>query len=106
MKKITPDPPTNTVDKNVEQYMPLTSNDYNIPALLVDTQAPLDALHEAAAHRIRAATQLLENIASHDNLQSNPALLQDFAQLCVIPLRDGCDLLDVLGRRLQEQLLG
>ena len=55
--------------------MPLTSNDYNIPALLVDTQAPLDALHEAAAHRIRAATQLLENIASHDNLQSNPALL-------------------------------
>ncbi|POA59108.1 hypothetical protein C1889_01850 [Pseudomonas sp. FW507-12TSA] len=86
------------------RFMPLTSNDYDIPALLVDTQAPLDALHEAAIHRIRAATQLLESIASQDHLGGNPQLLQDFAQLCVIPLRDGCDLLDVLGRRLLEQL--
>lgn len=85
--------------------MSLTSNDCNIPALLIDTQVPLDVLHEAAAHRIRAAAQLLENIASHGDLHNNPALLQDFAQLCVIPLRDGCDLLDVLGRRLQEKIL-
>jgi hypothetical protein len=88
-----------------QRYMSLTSNDCNIPALLIDTQVPLDVLHEAAAHRIRAATQLLENIASHDDLHNNPALLQDFAQLCIIPLRDGCDLLDVLGRRLQEKIL-
>lgn len=88
-----------------QRYMALTSNDCTIPALLVDTEAPLDVLHEAAAHRIRTVTQLLENLAAHDELHSNLALLQDFAQTCVIPLRDGCDLLDVIGRRLQEQIM-
>jgi len=105
MKKLTPDPPAIFDDTKPRRYMALTSNDCTIPALLIDTEAPLDVLHEAAAHRIRAAAQLLENLASDANLHGNPALLQDFAQLCVIPLRDGCDLLDVLGRRLQEQLL-
>lgn len=103
MKKFVPDPPVQPTSSR--RYMPLTSNDCTIPALLADTEAPLDVLHEAATHRIRAATQLLESIASIDDLQNHPALLQDFAQLCVIPLRDGCDLLDVLGRRLQHPLL-
>lgn len=106
MKKVVPDPPATTDDTPPRRYMALTSNDCSIPTLLIDTEAPLDVLHEAAAHRIRAVAQLLENIASDDNLLGNPALLQDFAQLCVIPLRDGCDLLDVLGRRLQAPLLG
>jgi hypothetical protein len=29
-------------------------------------------------------------------------VLQDFAQLLAIPLRDGCDLLDVIIRRLNS----
>ncbi|OLF51704.1 hypothetical protein [Pseudomonas chlororaphis] len=106
MKKLTPNPPTHLDDNASRRYMALTSNDCTIPSLLIDTEAPLDVLHEAAAHRIRAVAQLLENIAGDDQLLGNPALLQDFAQLCVIPLRDGCDLLDVLGRRLQAPLLG
>ncbi|SDV07908.1 hypothetical protein [Pseudomonas mucidolens] len=44
----------------MNRYMPLTGHDCTIPALLIDTQSPLDVLHAAAAHRIRAVTQLLE----------------------------------------------
>ncbi|WP_262383259.1 hypothetical protein [Pseudomonas gessardii] len=53
----------------MNRYMPLTGHDCTIPALLIDTQAPLDVLHDAAAHRIRAVTQLLENIAFRETLK-------------------------------------
>jgi len=68
----------------MNRYIPLTGHDCTVPALIIDTQAPLDVLHDAAVHRIRAVTQLLENLA----------------HLLAIPLRDGCDLLDVISRRL------
>ncbi len=45
------------------RYMPLTGHDSTIPALVIDTQAPLDVLYDAAAYRIRAVTQFLENLA-------------------------------------------
>ncbi|ELQ09210.1 hypothetical protein A986_23295 [Pseudomonas fluorescens BRIP34879] len=80
--------------------MPLTGHDCTVPALIIDTQAPLDALHDAAVYRIRAVTQLLENLAFRDQLSSDAVVLQDFAQLLAIPLRDGCDVLDVISRRL------
>lgn len=84
-----------------DRYMPITGPDCTIPTLLIDTQAPLDALHDAAVFRIRAVTQLLENLALRDGLSSDAVVLQDFALLWSIPLRDGCDLLDVIGRRLR-----
>ncbi|QJI32814.1 hypothetical protein HKK55_26370 [Pseudomonas sp. ADAK18] len=84
--------------------MPLTGHDCTIPALLIDTQAPLDVLHDAAAHRIRAVTQLLENIAFREEVSSDAVILHDFAHLLAIPLRDGCDLMDVIGRRLSSQI--
>lgn len=84
-----------------DRYMPITGPDCTIPTLLIDTQAPLDALHDAAVFRIRAVTQLLENLALRDGLSSDAVVLQDFALLLSIPLRDGCDLLDVIGRRLR-----
>ena len=87
----------------MNRYIPLTGNDCTIPALIIDTQAPLDVLHEAAAYRIRAVTQLLENIAFRDEISSDAVVLHDFAQLLAIPLRDGCDLMDVIGRRLTPQ---
>ncbi|WP_422394327.1 hypothetical protein [Pseudomonas poae] len=59
-----------------------------------------DVLHDAAVYRIRAVTQLLENLAFRDQLSSDAVVLQDFAQLLAIPLRDGCDVLDVISRRL------
>ncbi|MCQ6257541.1 hypothetical protein [Pseudomonas sp. Q11] len=58
----------------MNRYMPLTGVDCSPAALLIDTQAPLDVLH-------------------------------DFALLLAIPLRDGCDVLDVIGRRLQAQAM-
>ncbi|KMT54105.1 hypothetical protein [Pseudomonas fildesensis] len=85
------------------RYIPLTGNDCTIPALIIDTQAPLDVLHEAAAYRIRAVTQLLENLAFREEISSDAVVLHDFAQLLAIPLRDGCDLMDVIGRRLTPQ---
>jgi hypothetical protein len=33
-------------------------------------------------------------------------ILSDFALLCAIPLRDGCDVLDVVGRRLRGRASG
>jgi hypothetical protein len=80
--------------------MPLTGHDSTVPALLIDTHAPLDVLHDAAVYRIRAVTQLLENLAFREQFSSDAVVLQDFAQLLAIPLRDGCDLLDVISRRL------
>ncbi|MBT0627340.1 hypothetical protein KIH32_25840 [Pseudomonas fluorescens] len=82
--------------------MPLTGHDCTVPALLIDTCAPLDVLHDAAVYRIRAVTQLLENLAFREQLSSDAVVLQDFAQLLAIPLRDGCDLLDVIIRRLNS----
>jgi len=46
-------------------YMGLTSNADDHP-LYVDTSAPLHILLDAAAYRIRAATQFLENLAMRD----------------------------------------
>ena len=60
----------------MHRCQPITGIDCTPAALLIDTQAPLDVLHENAAQRIRTVTQLL-----------------------AITLRDGCDLLDI-GRRL------
>lgn len=87
----------------MNRYMPLTGHDCTIPALTIDTQAPLDVLLDAAAYRIRAVTQLLENIAFREELSSDAIVLHDFAQLLAIPLRDGCDLMDVIGRKLSPQ---
>jgi hypothetical protein len=86
----------------MNRYMPLTGHDCTVPSLLIDTQTPLDVLHDAAAYRIRAVTQVLENLAFRDTLITDTIVLKDFSLLCAIPLRDGCDLMDVIGRRLQE----
>ncbi|WP_439854116.1 hypothetical protein [Pseudomonas yamanorum] len=73
-----------------------------IPALVNDTQAPLDVLYDAAAYRIRVVTQFLENLAFREEISSDAVVLHDFAQLLAIPLRDRCDLLDVVGRKLNS----
>ncbi|MNJ04904.1 hypothetical protein D3C73_1658890 [compost metagenome] len=55
-------------------------------------------LHETAAYRIRTATQLLESFAADEGVYS------ELARVLVTSLRDGCDLLDVVGRRLRMQV--
>jgi len=46
---------------------------------------------------------VLENIAYRSELGCDTVVLEDFSKLLVIPLRDGCDLMDVIGRRLRAQ---
>ncbi|MFW0756590.1 hypothetical protein ACN1C3_17905 [Pseudomonas sp. H11T01] len=105
MKTLTPDPRFSTdTTQPTSRYMALTSNDCDIPTLFIDTQAPLDVLQDAAGYRIRAVTQVMENLAMREEIHTDAVILHDFARLCAIPLRDGCDLLDVIGRRLQAQV--
>ncbi|BDB21391.1 hypothetical protein cym2001_47560 [Pseudomonas sp. CYM-20-01] len=84
----------------MNQYMALTSNDSTTPALFVDTTVPLEILLDAANYRLRAVTQVLENLALRSEISSDAVVLSDFALLCSIPLRDGCDLLDIIERRM------
>ncbi|ALI04879.1 hypothetical protein C1Y08_05495 [Pseudomonas sp. FW306-02-F02-AA] len=87
----------------MNRYMPLTGIDLIPASLLIDTQAPLDVLQATADYRIRTVTQVLENIAFRADIESDTVVLADFAKLLAIPLRDGCDLMDVIGRRLREE---
>lgn len=87
----------------MNRYMPLTGHDSTIPALVIDSQAPLDVLYDAAAYRIQAVTQFLENLAFREQISSDAVVLHDFALLLAIPLRDGCDLLDVISRKMSSQ---
>ncbi|KII31839.1 short-chain dehydrogenase [Pseudomonas fluorescens] len=83
--------------------MALTSNCNDMPTLFVDTQAPLGVLYDAASYRIQAVTQVLKNRSMRGTIECESFILSDFALLCAIPLRDGCDVLDVLGRRLRAR---
>ena len=104
MKTLHPDPPyEKPIPHPKNRFMALTSNCTDMPTLFVDTHAPLDVLYEAANYRIRAVTQVLENMSMRGSLECESFILSDFALLCAIPLRDGCDVLDVLGRRLRAQ---
>lgn len=88
----------------MERYIPLTGIDLVPASLLIDSEAPLDVLQAMADYRIRTVTQVLENIAFRGEVDADCVVLSDFAQLLAIPLRDGCDLTDVIGRRLREQV--
>ena len=86
------------------RYMPITGIDCTIASLLIDTEAPMDVLHDTAAYRIRSVTQLLETLSIGEGNSRDALLLQDFARVLAIPMRDGCDLMDVIGRRLRAQV--
>ena len=88
----------------MERYIPLTGIDLVPASLLIDSDAPLDVLQAMADYRIRTVTQVLENIAFRGEVEADCVVLSDFAQLLVIPLRDGCDLMDVIGRRLRKEV--
>ena len=85
------------------RYMPITGIDCTPATLLIDTEAPLDVLFETADYRIRTVTQLLENIVLRSDLSSETGVRSDFCKMLTIALRDGCDLLEVIGRRLRAQ---
>jgi hypothetical protein len=104
MTTLTPDPPyENPIPHPDNRFMALTGNCNDMPTLFVDTHAPLDVLYDAANYRIRAVTQVLENMSMRGSVECESFILSDFALLCAIPLRDGCDVLDVIGRRLRAR---
>ena len=82
-------------------YIPLTAIDCTIPALLIDRNAPLDVLHANAVARVLAVTQLMESFSSREMQQADSVDLKHLATVSAQLLRDGCDLLDVLGWRLR-----
>ncbi|RON52064.1 short-chain dehydrogenase [Pseudomonas frederiksbergensis] len=84
-------------------HMPMTHNDGDIPVLLVATQAPLEVLHSNAATRFLAVTQMVESLASLDITQAKGADVQQLANAAAMLLRDGCDVMDVLGRRIRAR---
>lgn len=84
----------------MNDYIALTSETDGSPALFVKTSVPLEALLDAAGYRIRAVAQVLENLAMRGEITTDSVVLSDFAQLMCIPLRDGCDLLNVIAQRL------
>ncbi len=88
----------------MERYIPLTGIDLVPASLLIDSDAPLDVLQAMADYRIRTVTQVLETIAFRGEVDADCVVLSDFAQLLAIPLRDGCDLMDVIGRRLRKEV--
>ncbi|POF39455.1 hypothetical protein B0D71_25885 [Pseudomonas laurylsulfativorans] len=104
MKSIHLDPPYEKPTSHPDnRFMALTSNCTDMPTLFVDTHAPLDILTGAANYRIRAVTQVLENLSMRGSIECESFILSDFALLCAISLRDGCDVLDVVGRQLRAQ---
>ena len=82
-------------------YIPLTGIDFTIPALLIDRHAPLDVLHANAYARVLAVTQLMEMFSHRDVLEADAVDLKHLAVTAAMLLRDGCDLMNVLGGRLQ-----
>jgi hypothetical protein len=104
MKTIHPDPPyEKPIPHPDSRFMALTSNCTDMPTLFVDTRAPLDILTDGAIYRVRAVTQVLENLSMRGSIECESFILSDFALLCAIPLRDGCDVLEVVGRRLRAR---
>ncbi len=87
----------------MNEYIALTSNADDLPSLFVNTTQPLHSLLSTASYRIRAVTQILENLAMRGDITSDTVVLSDFALLCCVPLRDGCDVLDVIAQRMDSE---
>ena len=81
--------------------IPMTAIDCLIPCMLIDTQTPPDVIHANAAARILAVTHLLESVSRLEGFNADSVDLKHITQAAALLLRDGCDLMDALGRRLQ-----
>ena len=85
----------------MSKYIPITAIDCLIPSLLIDAESPTDVLHANAAARFLAATQMLEALSHIELHNANDIDFQHIIQVPAMVMRDGCDLMDVLGWRLR-----
>ena len=70
---------------------------------MIDRNAPLDVLHANATARILAVTQLIETLSRCEVQNADWVDLKQLATVATLLLRDGCDLLNVVGWRLLPQ---
>jgi len=94
---------TQVENLRMNRYIPLTGLDSNIPALLIDAQAPIHVLHDTAVYRIRTVTEALESLACLEDINENMNLIDSWIKLLATQLRDGCDSLDVANRKLNSE---
>ncbi|MCE4053053.1 short-chain dehydrogenase [Pseudomonas sp. Au-Pse12] len=84
-----------------QRFIPITGIDCLISCLFIDKNAPLDVLHANGAARLLAVTQLLESLSRAELKNADDTDLQHISNVAAILLRDSCDLLGVMGWRLQ-----
>ena len=80
---------------------PMTAIDCLIPCMLIDSQTPPDVIHANAAARIVAVTQWLESVSRLEGFNADTVDLKHITHAAALLLHDGCDLIEVPGRRLQ-----
>ncbi|AEV65821.1 hypothetical protein [Pseudomonas ogarae] len=79
------------------KYHPLQANTSVGATLFIDTEAGASDLLETAAHRIKAARDLLNSVSCLCLKNAEGYDLEHFANAAHLLLQDGCDALEVLG---------
>jgi hypothetical protein len=79
------------------KYHPLQANTSVSPTLFIDTEAGASDLLDTAAHRIKAARDLLNSVSCLCMKNAEGYDLEHFANAAHLLLQDGCDALEVLG---------
>lgn len=87
----------------MNRYMPITGFDCLIPSLLIGyPRAPLCAAG-GVGFSIRTATQALE-AQPQEPITAEAVALHEVSRLAALVLRNGCDLMGVIGLRLWTEL--
>lgn len=84
------------------KYHPLQGNFSVGPTLYIDTEARTADLLKTAAHRIKAARNLLNSITCLCIKNAEGYDLEHFANAAHMLIQDGCDALDALGWKLEK----
>jgi hypothetical protein len=79
------------------KYYPLQANTSAGATLFIDTEATASDLLETAAHRIKAARDLLNSVSCLCMKNAEGYDLEHFTNAAHLLLQDGCDALEVLG---------
>ena len=85
------------------KYHPLQANTGVGATLFIDTEAGASDLLETAAHRIKAARDLLNSVSCLCLKNAEGYDLEHFANAAHLLLQDGCDALEVLGWCVSEE---
>ncbi|MGY4493091.1 hypothetical protein [Pseudomonas sp. TE3610] len=85
------------------RYIPLSSTNTQLPVVLIDSKAPLKDLHAFADLRFRQATQFLDSLAHMRPGEVDDRDLSAMAAQAHALMQEGCDVNQVIERRLAQQ---